>query len=65
MSEQPVVYVYELHRGNEISATGTLSLESQPLVGQTLRIAGDLAKVDAVMPLGDGRTRLVLRSLAY
>jgi hypothetical protein len=64
VSQQSVVYVYELHRDNEISATGMLSLDFQPQVGQTLRIAGDLAEVDQLMPLGDGRIRQVLRSLA-
>ena len=57
-----VAYRFELHRADEIVATGYLSLEAPLEVGDPIRIGRREGIVRAIMPvLGEREARLIVQ----
>lgn len=54
-------YLYELRRGDTVLATGHLSGQPTPEVGETLRLAGTVATVREVLQLPGG-VRVILEA---
>jgi hypothetical protein len=57
-----VGYRYELRRGDEVVATGHLSVDRALEVGETVRVVGRVGIVQVVEPLlGEDELRLVVQ----
>lgn len=61
----PTTYIYELHRGDEIAATGHFTSEGAVEIGDRVDILGRLGIVQSIVPIrSQTEDRLVVQLLA-
>jgi hypothetical protein len=54
------VCVYELRDGDDVVATGRMTLERTPETGEVIRVGGRSARVRSVAPTAEGELRIAL-----